>query len=128
MSRILTTMTILDQEGETSRLEYIVVENMVGNAFPNEASNKYWGIYLKTRDEFKKKGLLDGSLSEENTVKIFEGSSNLGPRLELLKEFISGELALFNLISNQNNSGKKNIKIIPDPKKHGGHLVDEREA
>ena len=41
MSRIQTKMIILDQEGETSRLEYIVVENMVGNAFPKEASNKY---------------------------------------------------------------------------------------
>ena len=97
ISKITSTLAVVEQEKATTRLECMVVEKIVQTAFPDEIIYVYNDSYLDVMTCFIKQGVDAGTFKKENGQKMFEAADNQDVRLNLLKSFLEKQAALYNM-------------------------------
>ena len=124
LSKISTTLVMIESEAAEARLECLVVETIVKAAFSEDVLSDYNELYYECSVEFIKNAVADGVCTKEDGHKTFEHQDNQKVRLDLLKSFIEKQSALYNM-GVQPSQG--NSKVKKDQGSHGAHLVNASE-
>ena len=131
LQRITLNFDILEQEGETVRLDFLTVGKIIDRGFPDLKRIHYWDDHLVWKKTLRDAAILSKSHTGDSFDKAFKSSEFQARRLTHLRDFMQHQVDLCNLLASSSTGAMKKKRPQENNgngrKPHNEHLVDQRE-